>query len=123
MIKWDKLVNGSILVEHITREDEAHKWDRNLNLIKILAFFCSGFADEKDSMLRQRGQLQPQFRRQVVEVGRLVGRLLSVPQDKVEDSGRVEMSRVESRTGALRQNKLVRQNEVVDSSGNPAGHH
>jgi hypothetical protein len=58
-------------------------------------------------VLRQRRQLQPQLRRQVVEIGRLVRRLLPVPQDEVEDAGGVEVTRVERRARTLRQDELV----------------
>ena len=82
-----------------------------------------GLADEEDSVLGQRGQLQLQPRRSVVEVGRLVAGLLPVLQDEVEDAARVEMPRVERRAGPFGQDKLVRLDEVVDATGNAAGHH
>ena len=59
----------------------------------------------------------------MVEIGRLVGGLLSVLQDEVQNTCRVEVSRVERRTPSLRQNKFLRCDEVVDSAGNAAGHH
>ncbi len=68
-------------------------------------------------MTRQGGQLKPQFCRRMIEIRRFVRCLLSVLQNEIQNSGRVEMSRVKRRAGAFRQNKLVRRDEVVDAAG------
>ncbi len=92
-------------------------------LFKVLAFFCSGFADEENTVFRQGCQLKFQLCRRMVEIGRLVSSLLSVLQNEVQNPCCVEVARVECRAPAFRQNKFLGRDEVVDSAGNSAGHH